>query len=590
MHSPLFALLLLLTASVVTVGIVRRFRLPAMLAYLAVGAAMGFYDLKFSVHKHDIEFIAEFGIVFLMFSIGLEFSLTRLNTMRSLVFGFGAMQLLLTAIGTGLITWFGYQQDWRAGIAVGLAVAMSSTAIVAKMLSERFELHSRSGRQTMGVLLFQDLAVVPCLILLPALAQPEGDLARSLGIALGVAAAVLAVLIWVGQRFMRRVFDIVAHIRSTELFVLTVLWVVVTLAYITDLSGLSMALGAFVGGMLISETAYRHQVEADIRPFRDIFLGFFFITVGMMLDIGYVFSHFPLLLLALFLLVAGKGVVVLVISLLARSTLDVALRTAAQLAQAGEFGLVLIGLAREQKLIADDVFQITLTAMLLSMFIAPFLISQATRLSSRLAHGGWSHKAKVIHDIATSSIELDQHVILCGYGRSGKRVGEFLAAEGIPFIALELDPSHVKHSAAEGGKVVFGNADRAEVLKAAGIDRARAVVIAYPDVHSAARAVRQVRLFSPDIPVVVRAPDDSVVKCLKEAGATEVIPEVLEGSLMLAAETLSQLGVPVERAIARVREARTSRYASLRDFYNAAPAAAGEQIKPPASPTTTLPG
>lgn len=591
MHNQLLFLVLLLSATVVAVGIARRFRLPAMLAYLAVGAAMGFYDLKFAVHKHDIDFIAEFGIVFLMFSIGLEFSLARLNTMRSLVFGFGAAQLLLTALGTGLVTWFGYQQGWRAGIAVGLAVAMSSTAIVAKMLSERFELHSRCGRQTMGVLLFQDLAVVPCLILLPALAQPEGDLVRSLGIALGVAAAVLAGLIWVGQRVMRRVFDTVAHIRSTELFVLTALWVVISLAYITESSGLSMALGAFVGGMLISETAYRHQVEADIRPFRDIFLGFFFITVGMMLDLGYVLSHFPLLLLAVLLLVAGKGVVVLAISLAVRSSLDVSLRTAAQLAQAGEFGLVLIGLAREQRLIADDVFQITLTAMLLSMFIAPFLISQASRMSSQLARGGWSHKAKVIHDIASSSMEFDQHVILCGYGRSGQRVGEFLAAEGISFIALELDPSHVTHSAVEGGKVVFGNADRPEVLKAAGIGRARAVVIAYPDVHSAARAVRQVRLVRPDIPVVVRAPDDSVVQSLKEAGATEVIPEVLEGSLMLAAETLSQLGVPVERAVARVREARSSRYASLRDFYNApAPVTSGGQLTPPASPTTTLPG
>ena len=584
MHNQLTFLVLLLTAAMVTVGIARRFRLPAMLAYLAVGAAMGWYGVDFVANEQDVEFTAEFVIVFLMFSIGLEFSLTRLKSMRSLVFGFGAAQLLLTAIGTGLVTWFGYQQGWRAGVAVGLAVAMSSTAIVAKMLSERFELHSRSGRQTMGVLLFQDLAVVPCLILLPALAQPEGDLVRSLSIAMGIAVAVLASLIWVGQRVMRRVFDTVAHIRSTELFVLTALWVVVTLSFVTASSGLSMALGAFVGGMLISETAYRHQVEADIRPFRDIFLGFFFITVGMMLDLGYVLSHFPLLLLAVLLLVGGKGVVVLVISLAARCRLDVGLRTAAQLAQAGEFGLVLIGLAREQHLIADDVFQITLTAMLMSMFIAPFLISHASRMSSRLAHGDWSHKAKVIHDIASTSMELDQHVILCGYGRSGQRVGEFLAAEGIPFIAIDLDPSHVQHSEAEGGKVVFGNADRPEVLKAAGIARARAVVVAYPDAHSAERAVRQVRLTREEIPVVVRAPDDSVAKNLKLAGATEVIPEVLEGSLMLAAETLAQLGIPIERAMARVRATRSKRYASLRDLYSEKSPESKDKPTPPESP------
>lgn len=569
-HDTLLSLVILLTASVVTVGFARRARLPAMLAYLAVGVAMRLYNVDFPGNRQDTENIAEFGIVFLMFSIGLEFSLTRLKAMRSLVFGFGSAQVAITALGTGLATWLGYHQDWRAGIAVGLAVAMSSTAIVAKMLSERFELHSRSGRQTMGVLLFQDLAVVPSLVLLPALAQPEGDLARSLAVAAGVAVATLAILIWVGQRVTRRLFDTVAHIRSTELFVLTALWVVVALAYVTATSGLSMALGAFVGGMLISETVYRHQVEADIRPFRDIFLGVFFITVGMMLDLGFVLVHFWSLLLALVLLVGGKGAVVLALSLAARSSLEVALRSAAQLAQAGEFGLVLIGLAMEQKLIAEDVFQVTLTAMLLSMFIAPFLIAHASRLSGRLARGDWAHKAKVVHDIAAGSIALDQHVILCGYGRSGQRVGEFLAAEGIPYIALDLDPRHVENVDAQGGAVVFGNADRPEVLKAAGISRARAVVVAYPDVHSAERAIRQVRRIRPEIPVVVRAPDDSVVRGLKQAGATEVIPEVLEGSLMLAAETLTQLGIPVERAVARVRDARSRRYASLRDFYSAA--------------------
>jgi len=567
MHSELLALLLLLTAAVVMVAVTRRFGLPSMLAYLIIGMVLGPHGAAMVSGDGEVAAFAEFGVVFLMFSIGLEFSLPRLKAMQSLVFGYGSAQMLLTAAGAMLITWQGYGQEWKAGLAVGLAVAMSSTAIVAKMLSERFELHSRSGRLTMGVLLFQDLAVVPCLILLPALARPGGDLWRELGVASLQAGVLLVVLIWVGQKLMKRLFDAVAHHRSEELFVLATLWIVVGLAYATGQAGLSLALGAFVGGMLISETVYRHQVEADIRPFRDVLLGLFFVTVGMLLDVGFVLEHFWRLLLAVLLLVAGKGIVVLLITLAARSTLDTALRTSAQLAQAGEFGLVLIQLAFMQKLIPEDVFQVTLAAMLVSMFIAPFLIERVARLGGEMARGDWAHKAKAVYEVAASAFGMEDHVILCGYGRTGEQIGKFLGAEKIPFLALDIDPNAVKRAIPEGGKVVFGGADRIEVLKAAGLMRAQAVVIAYPDTLSAERVLRVVRNQRTDIPVIVRAPDDNDVDKLKRAGATEVIPEVLEGSLMIAAETLTQLGVPVERAIERVRLVREARYASMREFY-----------------------
>lgn len=567
MRSTLLSLLLVLTAAVGTVAVVRRLRLPTMLAFLSTGMVLGPHGTGLVAEQREMEAVAEFGVVFLMFSIGLEFSLPRLKAMRSLVFGFGTAQMTLAAAGTGIVTHFFYGQGWRTGLAVGLAVAMSSTAIVAKLLSERFELHSRSGRQTMGVLLFQDLAVVPCLILFPALVEPSGDLARATAWALLQAAVFLAVLVWVGQRLMRHLYDAVARVRSDELFVLTTLWIVVGLSFATAQAGLSLALGAFVAGMLISETIYRHQVEADIRPFRDVLLGLFFVTVGMMLDLGFVIGHFDRLLLAVGLLVVGKGVVVLIVALAARSPLDVALRTSAQLAQAGEFGLVLMGLASTLKLVSEDVFQLTLSAMLASMFLAPFLINRAATLGGMMTRGVWTHRAMAIHDIAVGSMELDNHVILCGYGRTGQRIGEFLAAENIPFLALDLDAQQVKRARAAGSSVVFGNADRPEVLAAAGLPRARAIVVAYPDIQSAERVVRLVRRSRPDIPVVVRAPDDSRAERLKQAGATEVIPEVLEGSLMIAAETLAQLGIPVERAMAKVRAVRAERYASMRDFY-----------------------
>ncbi len=565
--TPLFSLMLLLTASVMLIAVLHRLRLPSILAYLALGAALGPHGLELVANSHTVESIAEFGVVFLRFSIGLEFSLKRLKAMRTLVFGYGAAQMLITAGATTLATTWLFGQSWRSGLAVGLAVAMSSTAIVARMLSERFELHSRSGQQTMGVLLFQDLAVVPCLILLPALAARDEHLGQALTWGLLQAAGILTLLIWLGQRLMRRIYDRIASLRSGELFVLTTLWIVISLAWLTNEAGLSLALGAFVGGMLISETTYRHQVEADVRPFRDVLLGLFFITIGMMLDLSFIPAHGGQLLFAVALLVGGKALVVLLVTLAARNPLAVALRTTGQLAQAGEFGLVLIELAHSLKLINAGVFQLTLAAMLISMFLAPGLIAHVARLSGRMMRGDWSHRAKAISDIAAGSMALENHVIICGYGRTGQQVGNFLAAEGIPFLALDIDPHRVQKFVTQGHTVVFGNADRSEVLQAAGLLRARAVVITYADTPSAIRITHQVRATHPGLPVIVRAPDEKDVLRLKQAGATEVIPEVLEGSLMIAAETLSQLGVPMERALSQARTIRATRYASMRDFY-----------------------
>ncbi|HEX5392652.1 MAG TPA: monovalent cation:proton antiporter-2 (CPA2) family protein [Rhodocyclaceae bacterium] len=567
MHNTLLSLLALLTAAVGAVSVTRRLGLPPMLGYLSVGIVFGPYGLGLLAETEQIDNVAEFGVVFLMFSIGLEFSLTRLKAMRKLVFGLGSAQMLLTTLGTMAVTLLLHGQNWRTSLAVGLAVSMSSTAIVARMLSERFELHSRSGRQTMGVLLFQDLAVVPCLILLPALAEPADDLLRTLGVALLQAVVVLALLIWLGKRLMQPLFDAVAHHKSDELFVLTTLWIVVGLAYATGRTGLSLALGAFVGGMLISETAYRHQVEADIRPFRDILLGLFFVTVGMMLDLQFVIAHVHLLMLTVAMLVIGKGLAMGVVSMVARSPREVTLRTAAQMAQAGEFGLVLMELAGNNHLVSTSVFQVTVAAMLISMFIAPVLIGQAASLGTHLSKRKNRHTEKVVQQVAARGQELTGHVIICGYGRTGERIAEFLDGEEIPFLALDVDPQRIRQATELGRRVVFGNADRAEILKAAGIDRARVVVITYPTLQSIEQVLRVVRQSRPDIPVVVRTQDESAVARLKAAGATEVIPEVLEGSLMIAAETLSQLGVPTERAIMRVREIRAARYASLREFY-----------------------
>lgn len=567
MPGTLQALVFLLLASVLAVALARQLRLPPMLAYLAVGTLVGPHGLGYVAGSEQSSHIAEFGIVFLMFSIGLEFSLGRLRAMRRLVFGFGGAQVLVTLAGTTAVTVLYYGQDWRVGFAVGAACAMSSTAIVSRLLSERLELHSQPGRQTMAVLLFQDLAVVPLLIAIPALSGDTGQLAGTLGIAVLQAAVLLAALIVFGQRLMRRWFDAVARQKSPELFMLNVLLVVVGLSWLTSLAGLSLALGAFVGGMLIAETVYRHQVEADVRPFRDVLLGLFFVTIGMLLDVGYVAHNLVAVLVALALLVLAKGGIVMALTLVMKNSLEVGLRTAVQLAQAGEFGFVILELASNGGLVPKGVFQVTMAAMLLSMMVAPLLIARAAGLGKHLTGREFASRADVAHKVAVRSMAISEHVILCGFGRTGQNLAHFLEGESIPFIALDVDTTRVQEAASAGENVVFGNADRREVLLAAGVSRARAVVVTFSDQLAAERTLETVRNLRPGIPVIVRAQDESQIERLKSLGATEVVPEVLEGSLMLAAQTLAEVGIPLDRTLAQVRSARAERYASLRAFY-----------------------
>jgi len=568
MPGTLQSLLLLLGATVLAVALARQFRWPSMLAYLAVGIAAGPHGAAFFAENEQVSGFAEFGVVFLMFSIGLEFSLARLKAMRRLVFGLGGGQVLITLLGTMAVAMLYFGQDWRVGFAVGTACAMSSTAIVSKLLVERLELHSLPGRQTMAVLLFQDLAVVPFLIVVPALAGPSGNLVYTLSLAAMQAAGVLALMVFFGQKLMRRWFDAMAQRKSSELFMLNILLVVVGLSWLTSAFGLSLALGAFVGGMLISETPYRHQVEADIRPFRDVLLGLFFVTIGMMLDIDYVLRHWSVVLVATALLVLAKGAVMLLLTRVMRNTLETSLRTSAQLAQGGEFGLVLLGLASDSRLLPVDIFQVTMAAMLLSMFVAPLLIGRVSSLGRRLSVGEFAHRAEVIHEVAVRSMDVRDHVILCGFGRTGQSLARFLDREEIPFIALDVDTARIRQAQEAGENVVFGNADRREVLMAAGINRARAVVVTYSDQPSAERALNVIHDLHPRLPVIVRAQDDSQIEHLKLLGASEVVPEVLEGGLILATQMLAQLGVPVERAMEQVRLLRAERYVSLRAFYH----------------------
>jgi len=571
MHEGLKIVLALLTAAVLMVALAKVFRLPSMLAYLAIGIAVGPHALGWLQESEQTERLAEFGVVFLMFSIGLEFSLPRLVSMRWQVFGLGGAQVLATTLATMAIAYFG-GIPWQGGLALGAIYAMSSTAIVGRLLAEKLDLHSASGRRTMSVLLFQDLMVVFMLILIPALVDTS-HLAAALGTALAQTLAVLLLVIVAGRPLIRRWFDIVVRRKSAALFMLNVLWITIALAFLTDWAGLSLTLGAFLGGMLISETMYRHQVEADIRPFRDVLLGLFFITIGAELDLAVVWQRIEWVALVLAGLVAGKGLLMLIVTRLSGADTSVAFRTAAQLAQAGEFGFVLLTLASGNGLLAPEVVQPSLAGMLLSMLAAPFVIERARAIGERLSRDEWLRHSAALQEVAAHAFGIRDHAIVCGYGRTGQSVARFLYKEKIPFIALDMDAHRVQQALTAGENVVFGNAERREVLIAAGLERARIVVVTSPDVPSAIKVLGIVRARRPDLPVVVRAADDSHLDELKRAGATEVVPEVMEGSLMLAAQTLTRLDVPLRRVLRDVEEARAARYESLRERYQAAAAA-----------------
>jgi monovalent cation:H+ antiporter-2, CPA2 family len=599
MASTLDLVLLYLLAAVVGVVACRSVKLPPMLGYLLVGVVIGPHALALARDTAGVKYLAEFGVVFLMFVIGLEFNLPKLRSMRTLVFGLGLSQVVLTVIGAvvgnalllALFAWFAKPWDltWQGALALGGAISMSSTAILAKLMADRLELESEHGRRVMGVLLFQDLAVVPLLVLIPALGAGPKTMATALALAGVKATLLLTVLLVGGQRVMRAWLTLVARRKSEELFMLNLLLITLGLAWLTEHAGLSLALGAFVAGMLVAETEFKHQVETDIRPFHDVLLGLFFITIGMKLDWRALWDDWFLVLVLSLLPVFAKFVLVATLARLFRATPGVALRTGLYLAQAGEFGFVLLTLATDNGLIGERWISPILASMVLSMLATPFLVMYADRIVMRLSSSDWLLQSVQLTTIAKRSIKAQAHVIICGYGRSGQNLASMLQRESIPYMALDLDPDRVHQAAAAGQSVVFGDAARLQSLMAAGLARASAVVVSYPDTASALRILRLVREHAPKVPVVVRTIDDTHIEQLREAGAAEVVPEAIEGSLMLASHALVLVGVPMRRVIQLTRDARDARYSLLRGYFHGADDDTADEMHQARLQSVTLP-
>ena len=568
-HTTLRSILILLAAAVLVVAALKRVKLPTVIAYLATGFIVGPHGLGWIADTEDTRGLAEFGVVFLLFTLGLEFSLPRLIVMRKAVLVLGGLQVLLTTAGTACTAWL-LGVKLPVAIVIGGAFAMSSTAIVVKQLAEQNELNLRHGRLTIAVLLFQDLAVIPFLILIPGLTHGIGsELAGALLLTFGKGALAVIVILAFGRWLLRPLFHQIATARSAELFTLAVLLFVLVDSWGTAALGLSLALGAFLAGMMLAETEYRHQVEADIRPFRDILLGLFFITVGMLINPRTIVSHWWLLLLSVLLLMVFKTVLVGVLTRLLGSDRATSLRTALVLNQGGEFGFALLALGLAQAVIRAPVAEFGLAVIVISMLVSPLLIRFNGALAAWLFPRDESaeNHDRLQHDIAQQQLHLQDHVVIVGYGRVGQNVARFLEPEGFQFVALDLDPMRVKQAREAGDPVYYGDGTNPAVLKAAGVEQARALVISYFRIPVILKILAHVKELRPDLPVLVRTRDDAELEKLMQAGATEVIPETMESSLMVAAHLLQLLGVPMRKILHNIQEVRANRYSLLRSVF-----------------------
>lgn len=560
--------MVLLAVAVLAVAAFRRLKLPPVLAYLFVGVLVGPHGMGWIDDTEDTRFLAEFGVVFLLFTVGLEFSLPQLIAMRRSVFGLGGAQVLLTGVTVAFVAMF-WKLSFTAAFVVGCTLAMSSTAIVLKQLAEQLELNSRHGRLSVGVLLFQDLAVIPLLIIISALASDNASITTTLGWALLKGAAATFMLLAIGKWLLRPLFHEIASAHSAELFTLTVLLFSLSAAWVTHVSGLSLALGAFLAGMVLGETEFRHQVEADIRPFRDVLLGLFFITVGMLLNIEVLVHNFHWVLAIVLGVTVLKILLVMAFIIATGGEKGIALRTGTVLAQGGEFGFALLSIGISAQLLAPEPAQIVLASVVLSMALGPWLIRYNGWIAKRVFAASYLADRKETHkDLATGAHDISEHIVICGFGRIGQNIARFLTQEGFSYVALDLDPLRVREARAAGDSVFYGDSTHRDILDAAGLQRARVLVISFDDPRATSKILTQAKALRSDIPILVRTRDDSNLERFQAQGATEVVPETFEASLMLVSHLLLLLNLPVTKIVRLVQTVRSNRYQMLREFFH----------------------
>lgn len=561
-------ILILLAGSVAVLSLLRRFDLPPILGYLVVGMVLGPHALGLASDADAVQLLAEIGVVFLVFTLGLEFSFARMVAMKSEVLGVGGLQMLVTTLAFGGAAW-AFGVDPAVAIVLGGALAMSSTAIVVRQLGEQLELNRTHSRLAVGILLFQDLAFAPLLALATSVASAADVLSPAwlLGM-VGRATLALLLVLLVGRWLLRPLFREIARHRSSETFTLTVLFVALGSAWATHALGLSMALGGFLAGMLLSETEFRHQTEAVIKPFQDILLGLFFVSVGMLLDLRLLFLQLPLVLLLLVVLLVVKAAIILVLVRQFVPNIHKALRTGVVVCMGGEFGFALLTLLLKGNVIDPGIVQALLTTIALSMLLGPLLVRYNGRIADFILRRETVAPTEVaLETAATRELAKREHAIICGFGRVGQNLARVLEKHGIEYIALDLDPFRVRDARQAGDPVVYGDASEPEVLRGLGLDHASVIVLSFKGTETSLRVVRTVRRLRSDVPVLVRTEDDSKLDALQAAGATEVVPEIFETSLSLVSHVLLFLNVPASEVLETTEDIRHDRYAVLRSVF-----------------------
>lgn len=566
MQSSFGNILILMTVAVATVWLFKRINLPPILAYLVCGVLAGPDLLALFDNPEEMHIFAELGIVFLLFSLGLEFSLPKMLAMRHLVFGVGLGQMILTtSVFTLAALFFGL--DMTAAFVIGAMAALSSTAIVIKQVSEQSNLNTTRVQMAVSVLLFQDLAVVPILILIPLLAEgSDQSLSMAIAMALLKGTIVVGILLSAGKWVLPRVFSEVARTRTDELFVLTTILVALIAAGLTYSFGLSMALGAFLAGMMLGESQYRHQLEADIRPFRDILMGLFFITVGMRLDLLSLGTQLHWALLGLAVLLVVKVLLIRLSAWLFKASPQDSWATGVKLCQMGEFSFVVAALAVNYQVLTQEIASLMVGIGVMSMALTPWLVDNSLRIAKYFVNQPAPDTTPEEYSL-NSEQPMRDHVLIFGYGRVGQSVSRLLKIEAIPFLAVDSDPVRVQESRTAGQPVFFGDVSQKDILKAVGIESAKMVLLTFDEHKKAKMVIEAVSNLCPELPIVVRTRKDYHLEELYLAGASQVVPEILEGSLMLVSQVLHLSGVPMSRILKRVRKERKGHYRHMHGFF-----------------------
>lgn len=584
MHAPpLFQdLLIVLLVSVPVAYACLRLKLPLLVGLMLTGIVIGPYGLGLIKDLAGIEVLAEIGVMLLLFTIGLEFSLSRLREMKKLVLVGGGLQVILTiALTAGAAVLFG--RAVNQAIFFGFLVALSSTAIVLKSYIERKEVDTPHGRAGVGILLFQDISVVLMMLVIPVLGGKESLTFGAITKTLGGSLLAIVLIVAVAAFLIPKILKLIGRLRNPEVFLLTVVLLFLGISFVTSQFGLSLALGAFIAGMVLSESDYNHQVVADILPFRDVFNSIFFVSIGLLLSVGMLIENLLNVLILVVCLMLGKFLIIwLIVSLLGFAQ-RVAVMTAFGLAQIGEFSFVLAKAGKGFDLLPDADYQTFLAASIISMIATPFMISRAAGVGYFFQKFFKDTRSETEAESAeedihvTSTGGLTNHVIIVGYGLNGRNLARVLRSVAISYTILDLDAETVRAAKEKGEKINFGDATRREVLNHARIDEAHALVLAISDLEAARRTVTQARAMNPKLYIIVRTRYTSEITGLLKLGANEVIPEEFETSIEIFARVLQQYGVDRLTIENQIEKIRRQGYEMLRS-----------PSLPPVSTTTTL--